>query len=96
MPTYNPSPVDTSDVTLPPSLAGLLERLAANTHDVWAQARIAQGWTFGEHRDDAAKRHPCLIPYDRLPEAEKEYDRKTAAETLKLILKLGYTIGEPG
>lgn len=96
MPTYNPSPVDTSDVALPASLAGLLERLAANTHDVWARTRMDQGWVFGEHRDDAAKRHPCLIPYDQLPETEKEYDRKTAAETLKLILKLGYTIGEPG
>ena len=95
MTTYVPKPLDTSSVELPVSLQGLLERLAENTHDVWAATRIAQGWSFGPSRDDAAKKHPCLVPYDQLPESEKEYDRKTAAETLKAILKLGYVIGEP-
>lgn len=90
--TYTPTPIDTSDVALPESLAGLLERLAENTHDVWASLRISQGWTYGPERDDAAKRHPCLIPYADLPESEKDYDRRTAAEALKAIMKLGYTI----
>ena len=35
---------------------------------------------------------PCLAPYDQLPEKEKDYDRATAGETLKAILKLGYRI----
>ena len=95
MTTYTPKPVSTSGIELPASLTALLERLAENTHDVWAATRIAQGWSFGPNRDDAAKKHPCLVPYDQLPESEKEYDRKTAAETLKAILKLGYTINEP-
>ena len=93
--TYEPKPVDTSALALPASLALLLERLAENTHDVWAAQRIAQGWTHGPARDDGAKKHPCLVPYDQLPESEKEYDRKTAAETLKAILQLGYGITEP-
>ena len=38
------------------------------------------------------KTTPLLIPYDELPESEKEYDRNTALETLKLILKMGYRI----
>jgi ryanodine receptor 2 len=95
MKPYIPQPLDTTAIALPPSLTALLERLAENTHDVWAATRIAQGWSFGPNRDDAAKKHPCLVPYDQLPESEKEYDRKTAAETLKAILKLGYTIHEP-
>ena len=95
MNTYTPEPIDTSAVTLPSSLQGLLERLAEHTHDVWAVTRIAQGWTCGPARDDTNKKHPCLVPYDQLPDSEKEYDRKTAAETLKAILKLGYTINEP-
>lgn len=92
---YHPQPVDTSSIQLPKSLAALLERLAANTHDVWAAQRISEGWTFGPVRDDPGKKHPCLVPYDQLPDLEKEYDRKTAAETLKAILKLGYRIHEP-
>ncbi|MCH5328956.1 MAG: Ryanodine receptor Ryr, partial [Coprobacter sp.] len=51
-----------------------------------------QGWTYGPQRDDAALRHPCLVPYSQLSEAEKEYDRNTSTETLKLILKLGFKI----
>ena len=43
-------------------------------------------------RDDAHKLHPCLVPYDDLPENEKAYDRNTAMETLKLIMKLGFKI----
>ena len=37
-------------------------------------------------------RHVHEVPYDELEEGEKEYDRKTALETLKYILSLGYNI----
>jgi ryanodine receptor 2 len=59
---------------------------------VWAQSRIEQGWSYGEERNDALKTHPCLIPYEELPEVEKAYDRDTALGTLKLIRKLGFKI----
>ncbi len=90
---YNPNPIDTSDVVLSPELLALTEKLAENTHDVWAKGRIEQGWKYGKIRDDNNKLHPCLIPYSELPESEKEYDRNTALETIKLIQKLGYFIG---
>ena len=77
----------------PPELLALTEKLAENTHDVWAKGRIEQGWKYGKTRDDNNKLHPCLIPYSELPESEKEYDRNTALETIKLIQKLGYFIG---
>ena len=88
-------PLDTSAVTLAPELLALTERLAENTHDLWAATRISQGWTFGPSRDDTAKHHPCLIPYADLPESEKTYDRETALGTLLAILALGYTIQLP-
>ena len=53
---------------------------------------MEQGWTYGEQRDDKLKKHPCLIPYEELPEVEKDYDRDTAMETLKLIVSLGFRI----
>jgi hypothetical protein len=96
MATYQPRPVDNSKVELSPDLLALTERLAENAHDHWARRRIAEGWTFGERRDDEAKRHPCLVPYDELPEAEKQYDRDTAMETLRAILALGYRIERGG
>lgn len=89
---YNPKPIDTADVTLPEELIALTEKIAENVHDVWAVGRIAQGWIYGSVRDDAKKETPCLVPYCELPESEKLYDRNTAIETIKLIIKMGYCI----
>jgi ryanodine receptor 2 len=86
--SYVPQPMDTSDVQLPAELNVLIEQMAKNVHEVWAQSRIEQGWVYGEERSDALKQHPCLIPYEELPEVEKAYDRDTALGTLKLISKL--------
>jgi hypothetical protein len=90
--TYHPQPLVTSEVELPKELMDLTERLAENTHDIWARQRIAEGWKFGQKRNDNSKEHPDLVPYDKLPDAEKEYDRLTAMETLKAIVLLGYKI----
>lgn len=89
---YTPNPIDTSDVELSDELKQLVEQLARNVHDYWAQDRIKDGWTYGLERSDALKQHPCLIDYNELPESEKEYDRNTAIETLQLILKQGWEI----
>jgi hypothetical protein len=89
---YTPMPLDTSDVTLPEELYALAESLAKNVHEVWAQNRIAEGWTYGPIRDDALRQSPCLVPYEDLPEEEKDYDRNTAFETLKFIVSIGFRI----
>ena len=91
---YIPQPIDTKDVVLPEELNNLVEAMAKNVHEVWAQSRMEQGWTYGAERNDALKQHPCLIPYEDLPEVEKAYDRDTALETLKLITKLGFKISK--
>ena len=91
---YVPQPMDTSDIQLPEELNVLIEQMAKNVHEVWAQSRIKQGWRYGNERSDALKQHPCLIPYEELPEVEKAYDRNTALETLKLISKLGFKISK--
>ena len=52
-----------------------METLAAAEHDGWMAHRTASGWRYGATRDDAAKRHPSMIPYADLPDSEKEKDR---------------------
>ena len=89
---YVPQPMDTSDIQLPEELNVLIEQMAKNVHEVWAESRVAQGWSYGEERNDTLKHHPCLVPYEELPEVEKAYDRDTALGTLKLISKLGFKI----
>lgn len=89
---YQPKPIDTAGVELPKGVEPLREILAANAHDVWAVGRIKEGWTYGEKRNDDLKLHPDLVPYNQLTDDEKEYDRKTSGETLKVITKMGYRI----
>ena len=89
---YVPAPINTDDVELPGDILELCELLSKNTHEVWSQTRMEDGWSYGAERNDANKKHPCLIPYEELSESEKEYDRNTSIQTLKLIMKLGYHI----
>lgn len=89
---YKPKPIDTSDVELPADLQKLAEEIAKNVHEVWSEHRMKEGWKYGAERNDCNKTHPCLISYEQLPESEKNYDRATSQETLKLILKLGFSI----
>ena len=89
---YVPHPIDVDDVPLDGNLEELQEAIAENAHDVWAEARIREGWTYGRERDDKNKKHPDLVPYTALPDSEKEYDRIMAFNTIKLVTKLGYDI----
>ena len=90
--TYTPKPIDLSDVELDDDLNKLREAIAENAHEVWAENRYAEGWRYGEQRNDELKLHPDMVPYSQLPEGEKEYDREMAMKTLKLLTKLGYDI----
>lgn len=89
---YQPKPIDTSAIVLPAELLELTEKIAENVHDNWSAGRMAAGWTYGKERNDEKKTNPCLVPYSDLTDGEKEYDRVTALETLKMILALGYKI----
>ena len=89
---YEPHPIDVDQIPLDGDLEELQEAIAENAHDVWAEARIKEGWTYGKERDDAKKQNPDIIPYTALPESEKEYDRIMAFKTIKLVKKLGFDI----
>lgn len=93
MTRYKPSPIDTSQVEIPPELEPLVERLAKSAHDNWALQRFSDGWSHGLERDDGLKEHPDLVPYEELAESEKDYDRVAVSETIKAIVALGYRIG---
>jgi RyR domain len=89
---YSPAPLDTVTISVPEDLTDLIENLAHNVHEVWARGRMEEGWVYGPERSDARKESPCLLPYDKLSETEKNYDRKTVDSTIRAIIKLGYVI----
>lgn len=90
--SYEPHPIDLSDIDLTQDLIELREAIAENAHEVWAYNRKKEGWTYGPVRDDEKKTNPDLVPYNRLPESEKLYDREMAMETIKLLDKLGWEV----
>jgi hypothetical protein len=92
MTNYNPKPIDVSDVILEEDVTELREAIAENAHEIWAIERMQQGWTYGPERNDELKQNPCMVPYSKLPESEKEYDRQMAMQTIKLMKKLGYDL----
>ena len=89
---YEPHPIDVDSIPLDGDLEELQEAIAENAHDVWAKARMNEGWSYGKERDDPNKLHPDLVPYTALPDSEKEYDRIMAFNTIKLVKKLGFDI----
>ena len=93
--SYTPAPIDNSFIRLTPELEELVERLAHNIHELWAQERLREGWRYGPERDDSRKTTPVMVPYEQLPDSEKYYDRVMARETIKTILALGGKVEAP-
>jgi len=44
-------------------------------HDAWMADKLANGWVYGEVKDPEAKTHPCLVPFDQLPEFQQKKDK---------------------
>lgn len=88
-------PSDTGTAALPAELLALTERLAEHVHNTWVKGRLEEGWRYGPEADAPRKISPLLVPYHQLSEAEKDYDRRTALETLGLTIRLGYRITRP-
>jgi hypothetical protein len=74
------------------ALANALEPMAESEHNGWMAQRARNGWTWGETRDDAAKRHPSMVPYAHLPEREKEKDRDSVRHYPAFATRAGYRI----
>jgi len=78
-----------------PDIEEMIEPLALKVHEAWVQQRTAEGWRWGQVHDAVSKQHPCLVPYDQLPEREKEVDRRTARISIQGLLNLGFEILPP-
>lgn len=43
-------------------------------HNSWMQENIGQGWVYGETKDQDAKTHPCIVPFNELPTFQQKKD----------------------
>lgn len=70
-----------------------IERLAMMEHDRWMTERLTDGWRYAPgSKDFSRKTHPCLVPWDRLPEDMKELDRNTARELPAFLARVGFRV----
>ncbi|HXE63208.1 MAG TPA: RyR domain-containing protein [Bryobacteraceae bacterium] len=61
----------------------------ADQHDAWTADKIANGWRYGTVKDADAKRHPCLVSYDALPEFQRTKDYLFRAVVKSLVPLIG-------
>lgn len=89
---YIAKPVDLSEVNLPDEVLELTEYIAENAHEEWSKQRLEEGWVYGPQTDKEHLISADLIPYCELLDKEKQYDRKMAMDTFRLLYKMGYVI----
>ena len=81
-----------SDETSTGFPGGLLDTLARGEHDRWMTAKTAAGWTYGARTDDTARQHDALLPWDQLPETQKDKDRALVTGIPAILSHCGYAI----
>ncbi|MGZ4865035.1 MAG: RyR domain-containing protein [Halobacteriota archaeon] len=74
----------------------ILEKLAEAEHERWIQFMKHDGWSYGPETDRSKKKHNCLLPWDELPEDEKEKDRDLVRDIPNLLALGGYTVVKSG
>ncbi|HEV3230230.1 MAG TPA: NAD-binding protein [Solirubrobacteraceae bacterium] len=74
-----------------------LEELAKLEHDRWVADLRGQGWrpTEGE-KDPQHKRHPLLVTWEELSEAERDKDRMAVRQLPEMLLRAGFEIYREG
>jgi [calcium/calmodulin-dependent protein kinase] kinase len=85
-------PLTTDKVILSWEMMMLLDLLAENSHELWAQAYMNNGWSYGKTYCTSAKTHPSLKPFMTLDEKDKNLSRDGIAAVLKSCICLGISI----
>ncbi|BES99791.1 ryanodine receptor [Nesidiocoris tenuis] len=86
---YHPNPIDMSNLTLSREMQNMAERLAENSHDIWAKKKKEELNQMG------GAVSPQLVPYDLLTDKEKRKNRERAQEFLKYLQYQGFKLHKP-
>lgn len=94
---YIPRPIDVSSVSLTPDLLELIDTIAENAHNVWAEEKLRKdpGLKYAPLDEDGDEVKGCnhfFRPYTELSEEDKKQDVDMAVNTIKLLKRLGYRI----
>lgn len=56
------------------------------SHENWVRFKVANGWVWGEEKDERKKTHPLLVPYSELPPEQRVKDYRSLLEGAAEIL----------
>jgi hypothetical protein len=69
-----------------------VERLVRMEHERWMREKLDTGWKYAKETVKSKKRHKLLVPWDDLPQEEKEKDYVLVKGIPQILAKAGYTI----
>ena len=69
-----------------------IELLAELEHKRWVRDKERAGWTYGPERDDKARIHDKLVPYEDLAPEDQDKDRDVIRELPKVLADAGFAI----
>ena len=69
-----------------------LAQLAEMEHERWMQAKLEAGWRYAPETEKERKLHEALLPWDKLPEEQREKDRFLVRAIPRILAKAGYTV----
>ena|SRR5438552_8223734 len=61
----------------------------AQSHASWLEEKKATGWKFGPVKNPDAKEHPCMVPYEELPEEQRRKDELFVTTVVAMATALG-------
>ena len=50
------------------------DALPSASHENWMKQKLEEGWKYGQVKDAEKKEHPCIVPYEELPNSQKSKD----------------------
>lgn len=90
--SYKPAPIETTSISLPDDIRDLTEQLTRNLHELRVEEYVSNVERDGVQGDVGEQTVSWLVPFDELPQVEKDRYHKIASETLKAAYALGYRI----
>ena len=69
-----------------------IEKMVCLEHNLWRQAKEADGWIYGEQRDENKHTHPDLVSWDDLPEGEREKTLAVVRQIPAMLARVGFQI----
>ncbi|QDT89935.1 RyR domain-containing protein [Gimesia algae] len=69
-----------------------LEQLAELEHEIWMEAKLADGFELGEETPENPRRNPYLVPWRDVPDSIRESDRDLVKDIPRILSRAGYAV----